>query len=75
MQDDHIVNTPNRTEAMAEREYWEKQNLIRLNQARMAEGVPRAVRRVMAHDRDPNSRKAKKELARMERATRRRGLM
>lgn len=56
-------------------EYLELQNQIRLTQEKSAGNVPRAVRRVFSHDRKPGTRRARKELARAERATKRRGLL
>lgn len=42
--------------------------------ARMAQGVPRVIRRQMYKVRDPNTRRARKELSRMKQAAARHGI-
>ena len=77
MQDDHIVNTPYRTEAMVMAEFREAKEKIQAEQRlqqQMAQGVPRGIRRQMFKTRDPNTRRARKEMARMGRIAKKAGL-
>lgn len=81
MQDDHLVDTmllQEKVKAMSIDEQLHSLRELADAQRRIdlmkSQGVPRAIRRQMYKVRDPNSRRSRKELARMQRAAAKHGI-